>query len=50
MLSLHKLDKALTQLDRMIAWADATGDEVSAKDKARALGEGLPMNEIGLSE
>lgn len=49
MLSLHKLDASLTQLDRMIAWADNAADDANAKD-AGALGNGLPMSEIGLSE
>ena len=49
MLSLHKLDKALTQLDRMIAWADTAADDVNARD-AKALGDGLPLSHIGLSE
>eukprot|EP00752_Nemacystus_decipiens_P006330 g5706.t1 len=48
MLSLHKLDKALTQLDRMIAWADAAEDDTNAND-AGALGEGLPLGLIGLT-
>lgn len=49
MLSLHKLDTSLTQLDRMIAWADNAEDSVSALE-AGELGPGLPMSEIGLSK
>lgn len=49
MLSLHKLDASLTQLDEMIAWADNAEDGVNAKEAGK-LGPGLPMNEIGLSE
>lgn len=49
MLSLHKLDECLTQLDRMIAWADTAADDANAKE-AGALGPGLPMSHIGLSE
>lgn len=48
-LSLHKLDASLTQLDEMIAWADNAEDGVNAKEAGK-LGPGLPMGEIGLSE
>lgn len=49
MLSLHKLIASLDQLDRMVAWAGKAADNVNAKE-AGALGPGLPLSEIGLSE